>query len=83
MRAGVITDLPGDLPVVVNLRCTAADPFAVHAVLASQAAYGTADAHWVFARDLLAEGIRSDYGAGLGSVCVVPLSPGRTAVELR
>ena len=56
------------LPVPAALRYDLADPYAIHATF--HAAGDTVE--WVFARDLLAAGLRDD--AGLGDVRVWPSS---------
>ncbi|NAZ88712.1 SsgA family sporulation/cell division regulator [Kineococcus sp. T90] len=73
------TSGPG-LPVPASLHYGADDPFAIHAVFRG----GDADVEWVFARDLLREGLTAP--AGDGDVQVRPCtdSPdGRPRVLLR
>jgi hypothetical protein len=73
------TSGPG-LPVPASLHYGADDPYAIHAVFRG----GDTDVEWVFARDLLREGLTAP--AGTGDVQVRPCSDtldGRPRVLLR
>ena len=61
--------VPGgpDLPVLAGLRYTAADPWAVHVAFRTAARSGDGDdgsVEWVFARQLLTDGVRAPVGEG-------------------
>ncbi|MEU4011413.1 SsgA family sporulation/cell division regulator [Streptomyces pseudogriseolus] len=80
MPQGLVT-----VPVSIALRYTVAGPYAVRMVVETGV---TPPVHWVFARDLLTEGLYRP--AGLADVQVWPvprrprrLSAGRGAVRIR
>ncbi|MCF2531473.1 SsgA family sporulation/cell division regulator [Yinghuangia soli] len=83
IHAGIITDLPGVLPVRVSLRYATPDPYAVALVFTDHATPQAPETSWVFSRELLARGVDAPEGAGQGCVSVVPLCSRHTAVELR
>ena len=61
--------VPGDepLPVEASLEYDAADPFAVHLVIAA----GEGLVRWSFARELLTDGVKAP--AGAGDVRIIPV----------
>jgi hypothetical protein len=67
------------MPVRVELRYDSRDPYAVHAVFQTGRT-DAADVEWVFARDLFADGLRTD--AGTGDVRVRPAAGDAETVEI-
>ncbi|BFV55260.1 SsgA family sporulation/cell division regulator [Kitasatospora sp. CMC57] len=57
------------------------DPYAVSMLVGAPGALGGCPVGWVFARQLLVDGVTAS--AGLGNVRVRPYDPEQTAVELR
>lgn len=66
--------------VRVTLRYTRDDPFALHIVFPSEVTFQQEEVSWVFARELLEEGLRAP--AGEGDVSLWPSGSDRTVVEL-
>jgi hypothetical protein len=65
------------VPVNVDLRYSSRDPYAVQASFRTG---GNTAVDWVFARDLLHDGLIGP--AGTGDVRVQPMGPGRVQLEL-
>jgi hypothetical protein len=74
----IAPDAPA-VPVTVELTYNSRDPYAVQASFRTGS---TTAVEWVFARDLLHDGLIAP--AGTGDVCVqpVPLNPGKVQLEL-
>lgn len=78
-RARLITAEERDRPVPVSLRYASADPLAVHVAFPPEVTLAGEEAVWSFARELLAEGLRTP--AGTGDVHIWPCGALRTVVE--
>jgi hypothetical protein len=74
----IAPDAPG-VPVSVDLTYSSQDPYAVQASFRTGS---TTAVEWVFARDLLHEGLTRPAGTGDVRVQPVPLNPGRVQLEL-
>ncbi len=68
------------VPVEVELRYDGRDPFAVQ--VSFQAGRTGAAVEWVFARDLLADGMITEAGTGDVNVRPAPVNPDRIELEL-
>ncbi|MFB9367361.1 SsgA family sporulation/cell division regulator [Kitasatospora albolonga] len=79
LAAALVAPYPPE--VEAHLEYVAADPYAVRLVLGTRCALNEPPVTWVFARQLLLDGL--DTVAGLGDVRVWPRTPERTALELR
>ncbi|MFJ9522617.1 SsgA family sporulation/cell division regulator [Kitasatospora sp. NPDC101801] len=73
--------VPDPPEVEAHLEYLTTDPYAVRLLFGARCTLGETPVVWVFARQLLAEGLVAD--AGHGDVRVRPHGPGQTAVELR
>ncbi|MFD6415464.1 SsgA family sporulation/cell division regulator [Streptomyces sp. NPDC060194] len=80
VQARLITTHPGGPDVPVVLRYDATDPFAVRMTFPPAATLDGDAVSWVFARDLLDEGLAGE-GCGAGDVRVRPYGFGRTVLE--
>jgi hypothetical protein len=78
-RARLITAQDQEIPVAVALRYLSGDPLAVHFDFPPEASLSGEDVTWSFARDLLAEGLRTP--AGGGDVHIWPCGRSRTVLE--
>jgi hypothetical protein len=67
------------VPFWATLRYSSTDPLAIHVSLPDQATWGGWPRTWVFARDLLSEGLNND--AGSGSVRIWSCCPSGTVLE--
>lgn len=74
----IAPDAPA-VPVKVELSYSSRDPYAVQASF--RTGYGTA-VDWVFARDLLADGLIAPTGTGDVRVQPIPTDPSRVELEL-
>lgn len=78
-RARLTTPEGRERPVPVTLRYAAADPLAVQIAFPPEASLDGAEVTWIFARQLLAEGLRAP--AGGGDVHIWPCGRARTVLE--
>ncbi|MFD9792811.1 SsgA family sporulation/cell division regulator [Streptomyces sp. NPDC059070] len=79
--ARLVTDAPHGVAIPVALGYSGRDPLAVTMTFPPEVSLHDEGVTWVFARNLLDEGLRAP--AGAGDVHVWPLGPARTMVELR
>ncbi|GAA3130476.1 SsgA family sporulation/cell division regulator [Streptomyces rectiviolaceus] len=79
-RARLITPEGRERALPVTLRYAAADPLAVQITFPSEASLDGAEVTWIFARQLLEEGLRAP--AGGGDVHIWPCGRARTVLEL-
>ncbi|MGW6020424.1 SsgA family sporulation/cell division regulator [Streptomyces sp. NPDC055099] len=78
-RARLITRDGRERALPVTLRYVAADPLAVQIVFPPEASLDGAEVTWIFARQLLEEGLRAP--AGGGDVQIWPCGRARTVLE--
>lgn len=78
-RARLITRDGRERALPVTLRYVAADPLAVQIVFPPEASLDGAEVTWIFARQLLEEGLRAP--AGGGDVHIWPCGRARTVLE--
>ncbi|MFG2501163.1 SsgA family sporulation/cell division regulator [Streptomyces sp. NPDC048441] len=78
-RARLITPEGRERPLPVTLRYSAADPLAVQITFPPEASLDGAEVTWIFARQLLEEGLRTP--AGSGDVHIWPCGRARTVLE--
>ncbi|QEU89654.1 SsgA family sporulation/cell division regulator [Streptomyces kanamyceticus] len=78
-RARLITPEGRERGLPVLLRYSAADPLAVQMTFPSQAALDGVEVTWIFARQLLEDGLTAP--AGAGDVHVWPCGRARTVLE--
>ncbi|MEV6752492.1 SsgA family sporulation/cell division regulator [Streptomyces sp. NPDC051214] len=78
-RARLITREGRERALPVTLRYVAADPLAVQIVFPPEASLDGAEVTWIFARQLLEEGLRAP--AGGGDVHIWPCGRARTVLE--
>ncbi|MGW2228817.1 SsgA family sporulation/cell division regulator [Streptomyces formicae] len=78
-RARLITPEGRERGLPVVLRYSAADPLAVQMTFPSQAALDGVEVTWIFARQLLEDGLTAP--AGTGDVHVWPCGRARTVLE--
>ncbi|MEV0522656.1 SsgA family sporulation/cell division regulator [Streptomyces sp. NPDC050439] len=78
-RARLITREGRERALPVTLRYVAADPLAVQIVFPPEASLDGAEVTWIFARQLLEDGLRAP--AGGGDVHVWPCGRARTVLE--
>ncbi|MFD4633793.1 SsgA family sporulation/cell division regulator [Streptomyces sp. NPDC058284] len=80
-RARLITPAGRERALPVTLRYSAEDPVAIQMVFPSQASLDGAEVTWMFARQLLEEGMSAP--AGGGDVHIWPCGRARTVIEFR
>lgn len=80
VQAQLITNPPTTRSLTPALRYDELDPLAVRIVFPPDISLDGAEVSWVFARELLAEGLRG--AAGEGDVHVWPCGLERTVIEL-
>jgi hypothetical protein len=78
-RARLVTPEGRERALPVTLRYSAADPLAVQVVFPPEASLDGAEVTWIFARQLLEEGLRAP--AGSGDVHIWPCGRQRTVLE--
>ncbi|MGW7066243.1 SsgA family sporulation/cell division regulator [Streptomyces sp. NPDC054855] len=78
-RARLVTREGRERPLPVTLRYVAADPLAVQIVFPPEASLDGAEVTWIFARQLLGEGLRAPVGGG--DVHIWPCGRARTVLE--
>ncbi|MGW0905142.1 SsgA family sporulation/cell division regulator [Streptomyces sp. NPDC002853] len=78
-RARLITRDGRERALPVTLRYVAADPLAVQIVFPPEASLDGAEVTWIFARQLMEEGLRAP--AGGGDVHIWPCGRARTVLE--
>ncbi|MFI1680776.1 MULTISPECIES: SsgA family sporulation/cell division regulator [unclassified Streptomyces] len=78
-RARLITPEGRERALSVVLRYSAEDPLAIQMVFPSQASLDGAEVTWIFARQLLEEGMAAP--AGSGDVHIWPCGRARTVLE--
>ncbi|MFE0171228.1 SsgA family sporulation/cell division regulator [Streptomyces sp. NPDC059002] len=78
-RARLITPEGRERALPVTLRYSAADPLAVQMTFPSQAALDGVEVTWIFARQLLEDGLAAP--AGGGDVHIWPCGRARTVLE--
>ncbi|MFI7320935.1 SsgA family sporulation/cell division regulator [Streptomyces venezuelae] len=79
VRARLITPEGRERALSVVLRYSAEDPLAIQMVFPSQASLDGAEVTWIFARELLEEGMSAP--AGSGDVHIWPCGRARTVLE--
>ncbi|MFJ9519837.1 SsgA family sporulation/cell division regulator [Kitasatospora sp. NPDC101801] len=79
LPAALVAPEPPEVEACLEYR--ADDPYAVSMVFGAECALGSSAVAWVFARQLLTDGIAAS--AGLGDVRVRPYDPEQTVIELR
>ncbi|MEU5896426.1 SsgA family sporulation/cell division regulator [Streptomyces venezuelae] len=80
-RARLITPKGRERALPVVLRYSAQDPLAIQMVFPSQASLDGAEVTWIFARELLEEGMSAPSGSG--DVHIWPCGRARTVLEFR
>ncbi|MFE6165194.1 SsgA family sporulation/cell division regulator [Streptomyces sp. NPDC056486] len=78
-RARLITPEGRERALPVTLRYASADPLAVQITFPSEASLDGAEVTWIFARQLLEEGLRNPVGSG--DVHIWPCGRARTVLE--
>ncbi|MGW5860896.1 SsgA family sporulation/cell division regulator [Streptomyces sp. NPDC055239] len=80
-RACLITPEGRERALSVTLRYASDDPLAVQIAFPSEASLDGAEVTWIFARQLLEEGLRTPVGTG--DVHIWPCGRARTVLEFR